>query len=226
MSLVDKKPIFAIVASGPSLTTDRVSYIKNLYHLSLIDYLIVVNDNYHLFTEEADLLYAADLEWWKLNYDEIKQCEFKGSLLMPYRERHKEFLDTHSDISSIECVNLLGLSNRIDEKEFDRIHCNGNSGSQAINVAFRQGAKTILLFGFDMKVEKTTNREHWFGSHPDGLRSPVSQFSKWIEKFPKIVEDARKGGTDIVNVSCADSGLKDIVPYISIEQIYGFLLRG
>jgi hypothetical protein len=220
---VNKKPVYAIIGSGPSLSKDQISSIKTFKHSAIIDFLIVVNDNYKLFKEEADILYAADLEWWQLNYSDIKKTNFSGRLMMPYRERHKTFLNTHSDIDTISCINLLGLSDRTKETEKDRIHCNGNSGAQAINLAFIQGAKTILLFGFDMRVENETNKEHWFGSHPKELRSPVSQFEKWIEKFPKIVQDAKKSGTEIVNLSCKDSGLKDVVPYISIDDIHHFL---
>ena len=49
-----------VVASGPSLTAEDVDYCRERAAV------IVVNDNYKL-APWADVLYAADPEWWDLH---------------------------------------------------------------------------------------------------------------------------------------------------------------
>lgn len=60
----------------------------------------------------------------------------------------------------------------------------GNSGFQAINLAYMLGAKTIILLGFDMFGV------HYFGDHPDKLvkQSPYKDFIKSFETITKDVE--------------------------------------
>lgn len=65
----------------------------------------------------------------------------------------------------------------------------GNSGFQAVNLAYMLGAKTILLLGFDMFGE------HFFGKHPDKLDVP-SPFKTFIESFNTITKDV-----EIINCS-------------------------
>ena len=48
----------------------------------------------------------------------------------------------------------------------DRVHFGGNSGFQAINLAFLWGATRIILLGFDCKA--VAGKDHWFGQHPQG----------------------------------------------------------
>lgn len=60
----------------------------------------------------------------------------------------------------------------------------GNSGFQAVNLAYQLGAKTILLLGFDMCGT------HYFGDHPQGLvqNSPYASFIKSFETITDEVE--------------------------------------
>ena len=60
----------------------------------------------------------------------------------------------------------------------------GNSGFQAVNLAYQMGAKTILLLGFDMFGT------HFFGKHPNKLvqSSPFSEFIKAFETIGNEVE--------------------------------------
>lgn len=65
----------------------------------------------------------------------------------------------------------------------------GNSGFQAVNLAYILGAKTILLLGFDMFGD------HYFGKHPSVL-DVASPFKKFIESFETITKDI-----EIINCS-------------------------
>lgn len=73
----------------------------------------------------------------------------------------------------------------------------GNSGHQAINLAYLFGAKTIILLGYDMKIGEKT---HWFGDHPKGLQVP-SPFGSFIDNMNLLAKDAQKVGLKIINAS-------------------------
>ena len=81
----------------------------------------------------------------------------------------------------------------------ERVHLNGNSGFQAINLATLFGAHKVLLLGFDMRPG-ADGRQHWFGEHP----APLVQtclFDEWLHKARPMAEDAKAQGIDIVNVT-------------------------
>lgn len=79
----------------------------------------------------------------------------------------------------------------------------GNSGYQAVNLAYQLGAKTILLLGFDMKGT------HYFGNHPDGLVQD-SPFHNFIESFKTITE------VEIIN--CSPDSALTCFPYMRIQD--------
>lgn len=86
----------------------------------------------------------------------------------------------------------------------ERVHLNGNSGFQAINLATLFGARKVVLIGFDMR-RAADGRQHWFGEHP----APLVQtclFDEWIHKSEAMAKDAREQGIDIVNCT-PDSAL-------------------
>lgn len=67
----------------------------------------------------------------------------------------------------------------------------GNSGAQAINLAFLGGARKLILIGFDMGGHGA--REHWFGAHPKPLRndSPYQLFVAGMGKMAMDLADER-----------------------------------
>lgn len=79
----------------------------------------------------------------------------------------------------------------------ERVHLNGNSGFQAINLATLFGATKVVLLGFDMRPADD-GRQHWFGEHPAPLVR-VCLFDEWIRKARPMAEDAKAQGIDIVN---------------------------
>jgi len=81
----------------------------------------------------------------------------------------------------------------------------GNSGFQAVNLAYIMGARTILLLGFDMFGT------HYFGDHPKCLNqhSPYKQF---IRSFETITRDV-----EIIN--CSRQTVLNCFPKMSIELV-------
>jgi hypothetical protein len=79
------------------------------------------------------------------------------------------------------------------------IHQGGNSGYQAINLAYLWGAKAIVLLGFDCSPSKD-GKAHWFGQHGPQLtqRQP---FDLWQAKFPQLAQDLVSEGVPVLNAS-------------------------
>ena len=102
---------------------------------------------------------------------------------------------------------------RIDSKNGDGLgenclHYGGNSGYQAVNLAYLLGAKTIILLGFDMFGT------HYFGDHDKSLNngSPYSQFIKAFETI-----DPEKHGIEIIN--CSRQTAMECFPRTTLENV-------
>jgi hypothetical protein len=62
------------------------------------------------------------------------------------------------------------------------IRTGGNSGYQAVNLAWLFGASRIVLLGFDMGA--TGGRLHWHKDHGGKLHNPVpAKFKNWLRAF-------------------------------------------
>ncbi|MFV1983009.1 MAG: hypothetical protein ACC657_05650 [Thiohalomonadales bacterium] len=81
----------------------------------------------------------------------------------------------------------------------------GNSGYQAVNLAYILGAKTILLLGFDMFGD------HYFGKHPKTLVNG-SPFDMFIKSFESITKDI-----EIIN--CTRKTALNCFPKMSLESV-------
>lgn len=81
----------------------------------------------------------------------------------------------------------------------------GNSGFQAVNLAYILGAKTILLLGFDM------HGDHYFGKHPKKL-DVCSPFNNFIKSFETITKDV-----EIIN--CTRKTNLNCFPKMRIESV-------
>lgn len=84
-----------------------------------------------------------------------------------------------------------------------RLHFGGNSGYQAVNLAFLFGATRIVLLGFDM--QRTDGKVHFFGIHPyhrteaDG--PTASLLADWANKFNDLAADLKAEGVEVINAS-------------------------
>jgi hypothetical protein len=124
--------------------------------------VIVVNDNYKL-APWADVLYAADPEWWDLHQG---AASFNGLRVTQDAGAARRWR-----LHYIESVDRQGFS-----LEPGRIHRGDNSGFQAVNLAVLASCSPIVLLGFDMKMGA---KRHWFGDHPGALNkaSPYQMFA-------------------------------------------------
>lgn len=138
----------------------------------------------------ADVLHACDGRWWDAYGAEVKEV-FRGERWTcdPYAaQRHGLLWMNATDGAG------LSLSPQ-------RVHTGGsggNSGHQAIGMAFLWGAVKIVLLGFDM--QKTGEKSHWHGDHPPGLPndSPLAEFAR---RMIQLGADLRQQGVLVINAS-------------------------
>lgn len=154
-----------VVASGPSLTAEDVDYCRNRAAV------IVVNDNYKL-APWADVLYAADPEWWDLHQG---AASFEG-------------LRVTQDAGAARRWRLHYIESRAKQGfslEQGVIHQGDNSGFQAVNLAVLAECSPIVLLGFDMKM--SSSKRHWFGDHP-GLLNKDSPYKIFASAFNEAAQ--------------------------------------
>lgn len=128
-------------------------------------------------------MYACDEKWWDKYHDTIT---IEADLWTQDLQAKRKY-----GINWVLGASALGLG-------LDRVHFGGNSGYQAINLAFLWGAKRIVLLGFDCKPVE--GKHHWFGQHPQGLiqRQP---YDLWLAKYPQLAQDLKREGVQVINCS-------------------------
>lgn len=97
------------------------------------------------------------------------------------------------------------------------IHWGGNSGFQAINLAYLFGAARIVLLGFDMQCGDD-GLSHWFGDHPteQGFMNP-KKFNAWIKHLEILGRDLADQGVTVINATRRSA--LECFPQMPIEQI-------
>jgi len=158
--------VVAVVASGPSVNSDTIGKLKGKCRVA------VVNNSYQL-APWADLLYAADADWWR----EHKGAKEFGGLKVTCKQ------DTAVD-NGICFVDLIPekLSNTEQDKIMfepkGTIGRGGNSGFQLINIVTQAGCKKQIWIGFDFQGE------HWHSRHPRPMKNPSQRtLDKWCVRL-------------------------------------------
>lgn len=155
------------IASGTSLRPEDVDYCRGKGKV------YVVNNGY-LLAPWADVLYACDGAWWDLHIKNVRKI-FKGEL---WTIDHRA--STEYRINAIGVLNSAVFSNHPDA-----IVTGCNSGFQALNLAVIQGARKVILLGYDMKLG-VNNRRHWHGDHPKPLlQTNKGEYERWIKHYEK-----------------------------------------
>lgn len=99
--------------------------------------------------------------------------------------------------------------------EGDKIATGGNSGFQALNLAYKMGFRDVGLLGYDMGHKKD-EKKHFFGEH-DAKINRASNYSDWVEKFNKAAPIIAAAGMKVTNytrttaLDCFDRGVLDDV---------------
>lgn len=193
--------VFVVIASGPSLTAEDCEQVR-AWRARGGGKVVAINTSWRL-APWADVIYACDAKWWDENIDAV-------------RSETSAQLWTQAEAAA----KLHGLQRikgrRADGLGRDAVHLGGNSGYQAINLAFLWGARRIVLLGFDM--QHTGGKGHWHGDHPGkkGVKPPVRN---WVPRFTKLAEDLAAEGVAVVNAT-RETALK-CFPLVPIETALG-----
>lgn len=154
------------IASGPSLSRNDCDIAFSSGYK-----IITVNNSWRM-VPDCEVIYAGDCCWWEENSDSItsKAERWCGD----------EFTARRFGINYLPS-SLPGSF---------------NSGQRAIELAINQGAKRVILLGYDCTLR---NGLHWHGAHP--LLDNPDRFSinRWQAEFQQLRD--RAGGVEIINCS-------------------------
>lgn len=181
----------AILASGESMShvvadTVRRSGVR----------AIAINTTFRLALW-ADLLYAADREWWETYHGET--AEFAGLKVGCQPTRF-------DDVQYIKESGKDGF----DENPA-AIRTGGNGGYAGLHIAAQARANPILLCGFDMRGG------NWHGRHPAPLRNVNDEgFPRWIERFRMLAPELKRRGIEVLN--CTPDSALPWFPMVELED--------
>lgn len=169
--------IWFCLASGPSMTQADADAVRGLGRV------IAINNTVQL-APWADALYSCDPAWWR-TYVALHEG-FAGRKIAL---AHDWLPDGIEGIPYDADGYGLGI---------ERVHTGHNSGYQAINWAWMQGATTIVLLGYDMDH----GGEHWHPPHP----APLGNFARGmpelcIPKFAALAHDLAARNIRVINCS-------------------------
>lgn len=98
-------------------------------------------------------------------------------------------------------INRVGSENRPGLGRGHVIHQGGNSGYQAINLAYLWGARAVVLLGLDCGFDPR-GAVHWHGAHAAPLTNPnEATFATWRVNFNRLAADLRADGVPVYNCS-------------------------
>lgn len=171
-----------VAAPGPSLTNECVARWKEYP-------TFVVNDAWRMIPK-AEVLYAADYTWWRVNKG---APDFLGERWSCNDKRYyKDQLAKNYGIKLISGKHGTRFST-----DPELIFYGKNSGFQAVNLAILMGAKKVILIGFDMRVNQ--GKRHFFGDHKPPLYNTAS-YDIFIDAFDKA-SSQMPVGVSIVNAT-------------------------
>ncbi len=200
MKVVDSTPKTAVIlASGPSLTQEQIDAALASGHFT-----IAVNTTWEK-APTADMLYAGDFLWWKVNIAKVRAAKFKGVIWTQDSSTAARW----PGIKHFRGVNREGLGMR------DVLHINGNSGVQALNLAYLQGYKRIILLGFDMKLGPNGEKHH-HADHPHPMVQGQT-FGDWLHKLEAVARDFKTTDCEVLNAT-PESAMK-CFPFVDWREV-------
>lgn len=208
-----------LLGGGLSLTLEQVAQVRAKHQLGAVR-CIAVNDAY-LWAEFADVLYAADSQWWGWQAAGLPK-PMLGLSGDQVRERYENF-------GGQRCSIQYAGSNVVDQRVHilrNKHHPNRgvglsmdqgalgtgrNSGFQAINLAVLAGAKKIVLLGIDGRPG------HFHGGHP--RPTPDSFYEVMRKAFSEAEDSIREAGVTVLNASPGSS--IDSFPKVELQAALG-----
>ena len=170
-----------ILAGGPSLRGFDAEALRGRGRV------IAINNSF-LLAPWADVLYYADRCWWLAHREEALRV-FKGQ----YR------VSVNASDDGTKRLRTTGMSGL--EKDPGALRHGGNSGYQAIGIAYHFGATRIVLLGYDMHVNGS--QTHWHEGH---LRWTAEAQERvlhdvFLPRFQSLVAPLKAAGVEVLNAT-------------------------
>lgn len=169
------------LGSGPSLTAEDIETVRKWRDGFSLGRFVVVTNTTFRSALWADVLFAMDGKWWNAKPGDSGFTSFALEAKATFKGR----LVTASQ------------SYKTHKIEFSRHVTFGNTGAGAIHWAYHNGARRIILLGYD--CQKTGGKAHHHGDHPKPLYNALTM-SSWPDQFKRLA-DALKGKAEIINCS-------------------------
>jgi len=180
-----------VLASGPSLGFDNYRDVKTIADK---DCLIIAVNSTIFDAPFADICFGMDQGWWQHNHKAVKK--------LPCRR-----------VSSNTAASKWGCE-IIPVK--DPKHSDGcNSGCKAIQLAAREGAREIVLLGFD--CQHTGGKAHHHKDHGHDM-SNANRTDTWRTHFAMLA-NALKGRVNVIN--CSQETALTCFPRMTLEVYLG-----
>lgn len=172
---------WVICAAGPSMARVDLRLLQRFRSWRVM----VVNCTFQLLPQ-ADVLYAGDLQWWD-RYG-VEAARFAGE-----KWTRDPFAAVKYGLRQVTRRDGRGLC-----RELRCVNSGGNSGFQAVNLAWHFGARQIVLLGFDMHRREAG---HWHGEHQGMLSAPACHLPIWRKEFEPLAFDLRHEGVEVINAT-------------------------
>ncbi len=203
--------VCAIVASGPSAKSENVESLRGRCRIAVVN-------NSHELAPWADLLYAADHNWWDEHHAAVRS--FAGLKVIP-TGRNVEQSDERRVAATAKRYGLR-LVTLCDSPKNDKdpaahrfsfedgmIARGGNSAHQLANLVTQFRCKRQIWLGFDF------TGDHWHGTHRAPLRNPRPRtLEKWAMRLDSNAGMLADRGVEIINGS--DISLLTAYPKMSL----------
>jgi hypothetical protein len=167
------------------------------YYEAIHDKHVIGTNLAYKLGDWVSVLYFADASWYRNNMNALTTFKnLKVTDVRRVKNRPPTEAENHKNIKKLVRSNDEGLST-----DPEVLNWNKNSGAAAINLAVLFGATRILLLGFDMKPNGA-GATHWHAGDPCYLKpTRARNFERFQSRFPRIAEDAKELGVEILNVN-------------------------
>jgi hypothetical protein len=199
------------IGTGPSLTVEQVAVARTKGRLFGCN-------NAFVMAPDLELLYACNWAWWEMYWEDVRYlpCEKWTT----NREAADKF-----GLNWIAEKNAPGLST-----DPNVIHHGHGSGYSLVSMAYRAGARRILLLGYDLKYapdydgrarQAGSGPRHFFGEYPEPMQHWPSVKVKGgvhvelVELYRSIHEQAL---VEIINCT-PGSALEGVIPTMDIHAV-------
>lgn len=178
---IPSKPAI-VVAGGSSIVPRQLKLLEDVPNI------ITVNNMFRYLPDDVLICYAGDYQWWAEYHSLVTGCTLAALWTGDYSAAEK------FQLNYTQCL--------LDRFGIGRTHLvhGGNSGYQAMNLAYLLGATHIILLGFDCMYGPAGQR-HYYPDHPKHFNANADQIKSWATHFGYASKFFKGEGVRVVNCS-------------------------